>query len=102
MTENNSDQTERVPTGVQGLDTLLRGGLVQGGVYMVLGMPGAGKTILGNQVCFHHVSTGGRALYVTLLAESHTRMISNLSSMDFFEPSVIPGSMAYLSAYSVL
>ncbi|WP_224365184.1 ATPase domain-containing protein [Hyalangium versicolor] len=102
MTENKPTQTERLPTGVSGLDTILRGGLVKGGVYMILGMPGAGKTILGNQVCFHHVRTGGRALYVTLLAESHTRMIGNLRSMSFFEPSRIPDSLAYLSAYSVL
>jgi circadian clock protein KaiC len=102
MTENSPLQTERVSTGIPGLDTILRGGFVKGGVYMVLGMPGAGKTILGNQVCFHHVSKGGRALYVTLLAELHARMITNLSSLDFFEPSRIPESLAYLSAYSVL
>lgn len=102
MTENRPTQTERVATGIPGLDTILRGGLVQGGVYMILGMPGAGKTILGNQVCFHHIRTGGRALYVTLLAESHTRMIGNLRAMDFFEPSRIPDSLSYLSAYSVL
>lgn len=95
-------RSERVPTGVAGLDTILRGGFVQGGVYMVLGMPGAGKTILGNQVCFHHVASGGRALYVTLLAESHTRMIGNLHSMDFFDASRIGQSLAYLSAYSTL
>ncbi|WP_224245360.1 ATPase domain-containing protein [Hyalangium gracile] len=102
MTENRPTQTERVPTGVPGLDTILRGGFVQGGVYMLLGMPGAGKTILGNQVCFHHVRAGGRALYVTLLAESHTRMIGNLRPMSFFEPALIPDALAYLSAYSVL
>jgi circadian clock protein KaiC len=102
MTERKPFQIERVPTGVPGLDTLLRGGLVKGSVYMVMGMPGAGKTILGNQVGFHHVSTGGRALYVTLLAESHTRMIGNLRPMAFFEPERISESIAYLSAYSVL
>lgn len=102
MTENKPLQAQRVPTGIPGLDTLLHGGFIQGGVYMVMGMPGAGKTILGNQVCFHHVSTGGRALYVTLLAESHTRMIGNLHAMAFFEPSRIPDSLTYLSAYSVL
>jgi circadian clock protein KaiC len=102
MTENKPLQAQRVPTGIPGLDTLLHGGFIQGGVYMLMGMPGAGKTILGNQVCFHHVSTGGRALYVTLLAESHTRMIGNLNSMAFFEPSRIPESLTYLSAYSVL
>jgi circadian clock protein KaiC len=102
MTENKPLQAQRLPTGIPGLDTLLHGGFIQGGVYMMLGMPGAGKTILGNQVCFHHVSTGGRALYVTLLAESHTRMIGNLHSLAFFEPSRIPESLTYLSAYSVL
>lgn len=95
-------QTERIPTGIPGLDTLLRGGFLTGGVYMVMGMPGAGKTILANQVCFHHVSQGGRALYITLLAESHTRMLGNLRSMSFFEPARIPESLTYLSAYSVL
>jgi len=102
MTDNRPSQTERVATGVPGLDTLLHGGLVKGGVYMVMGMPGAGKTILANQVCFHHVGQGGKALYVTLLAESHTRMIGNMRSLGFFEPTRIPESLAYLSAYSVL
>ncbi|WP_407739307.1 RAD55 family ATPase [Hyalangium sp.] len=102
MTETKPLQTERVSTGIQGLDTLLHGGFVKGGVYMVLGMPGAGKTILGNQVCFHHVRTGGRALYVTLLAESHARMIANLGPLDFFDASRIPEAMVYLSAYFVL
>jgi circadian clock protein KaiC len=102
MTENTPPQTERIATGIPGLDTLLHGGFVQGGVYMVLGMPGAGKTILANQLCFHHVRQGGRALYVTLLAESHTRMISNLRAMGFFDISRIADTLAYLSAYSML
>jgi circadian clock protein KaiC len=102
MTERRASQNERLPTGVPGLDTLLRGGFIKGSVYMVMGMPGAGKTILANQVCFHHVASGGRALYITLLAESHTRMIGNLRPMAFFEPARIPESMAYLSAFSVL
>jgi len=106
MTENKPSNkpsnAERLATGISGLDTLLHGGFVKSAVYMVLGMPGAGKTILANQVCFHHVSRGGRALYVTLLAESHTRMISNLRPMEFFDSSRISDSMMYLSAYSVL
>jgi len=102
MTENTPSQSERLATGVPGLDTLLHGGLVKGGVYMVMGMPGAGKTILANQMCFHHVRQGGRALYVTLLAETHTRMISNMRALGFFEPSRLDESLAYLSAYSML
>ena len=93
---------ERVPTGIPGLDTLLGGGLVSGGVYLIMGRPGTGKTTLGNQACFTHVSTGRRAVYVTLLAETHARMLRNLSSMAFFKPEAIATQIAYIGAYLVL
>jgi circadian clock protein KaiC len=44
---------------------------------MILGRPGAGKTIFGNQICFRHVEAGGRAIFLTLLTESHSRLISH-------------------------
>ena len=65
------DELERVPTGIRGIDTILFGGVLRGGVYIVQGPPGSGKTILGNQLCFNHIASGGRAIYITLLAESH-------------------------------
>ncbi len=94
--------SKRVSTGVPGLDTILRGGLLRGGVYIVQGEPGAGKTVLTNQVAFHHVRAGGRVLYTTLLAESHERLIFNLSSLKYFDPTVVPEKLAYLSGFSVL
>lgn len=93
---------ERISTGVSGLDTLLGGGLVAGGVYLVMGRPGTGKTTLGNQACFTHVRNGARAVYVTLLAETHTRMLRNLTSMDFFKAEAIGSQIAYVGAYLVL
>ena len=51
--------SQRRPTGIPGLDRILEGGLLVSGVYIVQGPPGAGKTILANQACFHHASTGG-------------------------------------------
>lgn len=95
-------QPARMRTGVPGLDEVLEGGLLQGGVYIVEGTPGAGKTILGNQICFHHASGGGRALYATLLAESHTRMIAHLRRMRFFRPELVPESVYYVSAFKQL
>ncbi len=92
----------RVPTGLAGLDTILRGGLRRGGLYAVVGPTGAGKTILGNQLCFHHVATGGRALYITLLTESHGLLFSYLSSLAFFDPALIGASLRYYSAYREL
>jgi circadian clock protein KaiC len=93
---------ERVPTGVSGLDTILRGGFLRGGIFIVQGSPGAGKTILGNQICFHHVAKGGRALYVTLLAENHARMLLHIGQLGFFEEAIIPDRLYYISAFRVL
>jgi circadian clock protein KaiC len=92
----------RVTTGVRGLDPLLEGGLLGGGVYIIQGPPGAGKTILGNQICFHHAATRGPAVYVTLLAEAHTRMLAHLRRMGFFDPRLIPDRMYFVSAFKVL
>lgn len=93
---------ERVTTGIGGLDTILRGGFLRGGIYIVQGAPGAGKTVLANQLCFHHVATGGRVVYATLLAESHSRMLQHLRSMQFFCEEVIPKSLCYVSAFRTL
>ncbi|HSU05963.1 MAG TPA: ATPase domain-containing protein [Acetobacteraceae bacterium] len=93
---------ERVPSGISGLDVVLRGGLLRDGLFIVQGEPGAGKTILGNQVCFNHVAAGGRALYLTLLAESHARMLMHIGPLGFFDATVIPSRLAYLSAFGAL
>ncbi|HEX8434462.1 ATPase domain-containing protein, partial [Archangium sp.] len=45
--ELSEEPVRRVPTGSAGLDTVLKGGWMHGGTYMVTGAPGAGKTILG-------------------------------------------------------
>jgi circadian clock protein KaiC len=58
--------------------------------------------VLSNQVCFHHVAAGQRALYVTLLAENHARMLDNLRQMSFFDESRIPDHLIYLSAFREL
>lgn len=92
----------RLPTGVAGLDRILQGGFFEGGLYMITGPPGAGKTILGNQICFHTIASGGRALFMTVLTESHSRMLAHLSTLSFFDPAPIGRTLHYLSGYSVL
>jgi circadian clock protein KaiC len=44
----------RLSSGVEGLDSLLHGGLVSDRLYLVIGAPGTGKTILG----MHFLATG--------------------------------------------
>jgi circadian clock protein KaiC len=93
---------KRHASGIGGLDTILGGGLYRGGIYIVSGPPGIGKTILGNQTCFNHAAAGGRALYVTLLAETHAQMLSYMRGLSFYDHAVVGDKLRYLSAYKVI
>ena len=46
--------SERITTGVDGLDPLLKGGFPQRSITLVSGTPGSGKTIM----CFHYIDAG--------------------------------------------
>lgn len=93
----------RVPSLVPGLDAVLCGGFLQGGLYIVLGPPGAGKTILSNQIIYGRAAAeGDRALFLTVLGENHGRMMAHLRPMRFFRPALIPERVSYISAYQAL
>jgi len=92
----------RITTGIPGLDRILEGGLLVGGVYLVQGPPGSGKTILGNQLCCHQARIGRRAIYFTLLSESHTGMLGHLERMAFFCGDRVGDEVVYFSAFQVL
>ncbi len=88
-----------LPTGIAGLDTVLRGGLVRNSACLVLGPPGAGKTVLGNQIAFNTARRGTPAVFATLLVESHDRMMSHLRQFEFFSRDAIGDRLHFLSVY---
>ena len=92
----------RLATGIEGLDALLKGGLVAGASYIIQGPPGAGKTILANQLACGHVRTGGRVLVATLLSESHERLFQYLATLDFFDPTLVGDQIQFVSAFDTL
>src|SRR6218665_1817185 len=101
MSHNTSNMfpASRLTSGVPGLDVLFSGGFFKAAVYIVQGLPGSGKTILANQICYSHVAGGGAAVYVTLLAESHSRMLQHLRPMSFFDEALLPERLSYISAF---
>ena len=58
--------TRRVRTGIEGLDEMLNGGLVEGFCALVAGPPGAGKTTLGLQFLHEGVVNDDPSLFVSL------------------------------------
>jgi circadian clock protein KaiC len=96
------EEIGRIPSLVPGLDQVLCGGFLRGGLYLVQGPPGMGKTILASQIIYRQAAEGRRALFITVLGENHGRMLAHLRPMRFFDPSFIPDRVTYLSAYQAL
>jgi circadian clock protein KaiC len=74
-------------TGVPGLDDVLGGGLTAGRLYLVEGVPGAGKTTLALQFLLDGAAHGEAVMYITLsetigelagVAQSHGWDLSNV------------------------
>jgi circadian clock protein KaiC len=97
-----SVSVERMPSGIAGFDQLLQGGFFKGETYLLMGPPGAGKTIFGNQICFNHVANGGHAIYMTLLAETHSRMLTHMQSFEFYTAEPLANQLSYISGSSTL
>jgi circadian clock protein KaiC len=83
--------SERISTGIAGLDAVLQGGLPKNHLYLIDGEPGTGKTTIGLQFLIAGREQGERGLYVTLsetadelnaAAASHGWTLENI---DIFE-----------------
>lgn len=90
MTKKKTD-IARIATGVRNLDDLFFGGVPAGSVTVVGGSPGAGKTILTQQICFHNASAQRRVLYFSTLSEPTAKTLRYLSQFSFFDASKLDG-----------
>lgn len=59
-------QSDKVQTGIVGLDHILGGGLPRRRLYLIEGPPGAGKTTLALQFLLNGTARGDKSLYVSL------------------------------------
>src|SRR5437764_6366493 len=81
----------RCPTGVEGLDDILAGGLPRDCFYLVQGDPGSGKTTLALQFLLEGVRRGEKVFYITLsetkqellkVARSHGWSLDKIPVLD--------------------
>ena len=57
---------DRVKTGIPGFDELIEGGIPKGFNVLLVGQPGAGKTIFGLQYLVNGAMQGENGLYISL------------------------------------
>ncbi len=87
---------KRLSTGLVDLDLILGGGLEPGSVVVLAGPPGAGKTILAQQICFANATTEHKAVYYTTLSEPHSKLVEHLQGFAFFDPTALGPKVEYV------
>ena len=93
---------DRLPSGVEGLDRILCGGLLRPSSYLLAGGPGTGKTVLASQMAFHLASRDDRIFFVSVLTEPYSHLLRNISTFTFFDESRINRQITFVSAFSIL
>ena len=93
--------TSKTSSGISGLDALLKGGLPEGRVVLVLGEPGTGKTVLTAQFLYHGAKTNEKAIMVGM-NEPKNRYMAEMAEfgMDFAKLESA-GSFTYVDATEV-
>ncbi|HEX2832433.1 MAG TPA: ATPase domain-containing protein [Thermoanaerobaculia bacterium] len=85
-------QRDLAPTGIEGLDNVLGGGLTNNRIYLVMGDPGVGKTTLGLHFLLEGVRRGERVLYIGLsetrdeiqaVADSHGWSLEQVAIFEY-------------------
>jgi circadian clock protein KaiC len=95
-------QTERVSTGVVGLDQILEGGFPKGRSVLVTGEPGTGKTIMALQFLAEGLAHGEKGVYVAA-DEGPLDIIEQAASIGWdFEKFVEQKQLAILNAGTYL
>jgi circadian clock protein KaiC len=105
-TTDKENDIQLVKTGVADLDNVLQGGLTAGGLYLIEGTSGTGKTTLGLQFALAGAAQGESVLYVTLsetqrdleaVARSHGWDLEKVHILQALAPQAKAATMFYPS-----
>ncbi len=89
----------RTPTGVQGLDELLLGGIPEGRVVLIVGGPGTGKTILASQFLYKGISKYNENGIFVSLDEGKDHFYSEMQSFGWdFAKAEKEGKFSFVDA----
>lgn len=93
---------KQLPSGVQGLDLILGGGVPEGSLNLVAGAPGAGKTTLAHQFVFENATPERPALFFTILGEPAAKMLRHQQQYTFFDSEKVGESIHFVNLSDVV
>ena len=92
-------ETSTVPTGIEGLNELISGGFPKNRVVLVIGGPGAGKTILASQFLYKGISQYNENGVFVSLDESKNHFFSEMVNFGWdFKKATETGKFAFVDA----
>ncbi|MGM0502354.1 MAG: ATPase domain-containing protein [Bacillota bacterium] len=77
-----ADKRKRISVGIDGLDEILQGGLMEQDSYLVRGGAGSGKTTIGLHFLIEGAKNNERVLFITLSEPKH-KIIRNAKRREF-------------------
>jgi circadian clock protein KaiC len=86
---------DRVRSGSDRLDSVLCGGLPANAITLVIGAPGAGKTILAYQYVFTNATRQRPALYYSTVSEAHEKLLRYGQGLSYFDTSTVGTSVFF-------
>ncbi|AEV84371.1 circadian clock protein KaiC [Actinoplanes sp. SE50] len=95
-------EVTRLSTGQADLDLVLGGGFERGSMVVLSGPPGAGKTILAQQICFAAANADHKAVYYTTWSEPHSKLVEHLREFTFFAPERLGPQVEYVHLGNLL
>ena len=79
------DELPKAATGIEGLDSVLGGGLTRSRVFLLEGDPGTGKTTIATQFLIEGAERGEKCLYITL-SETDEELRESIASHGWTLP----------------
>jgi circadian clock protein KaiC len=94
-----SETVTTIPSGIEGLDELISGGFPKNRVILVIGGPGAGKTILASQFLYKGLSLHGENGVFVSLDEIKNHFYAEMQKFGWdFAKAETEGKFAFLDA----
>jgi circadian clock protein KaiC len=79
----------KLSSGQPAIDRVLGGGIPRDSLYILTGPPGAGKTILAQQISFAAARAGLKTVYFTNVSEPHAKLIEHMRGFGFYQDDLV-------------
>lgn len=80
---------KRKSTGDSKLDQILKGGIPENSIELIIGLPGTGKTILAESILNRVATPTEKGLYISTSSETLGKLLSYAQGFTFFKPEAI-------------